>query len=119
MYTYTTKWGVYMKSVSATRLRKDLFRVLEQIQHGETVEITRNGRPVARLSAVAPVDWRDRMSAVPEIVGDDHTAFAPLDDVWNELDNAAQFAMLHVASVSFPEQEERLRSPLTAGPVQP
>ena len=73
-----------MKSVTATRLRKDLFRVLEQIQHGETVEITRYGRPVARLSAVAPVDWRDRMSAVPEIVGDDHTAFAPLDDVWNE-----------------------------------
>jgi prevent-host-death family protein len=78
------KWDVYMKSVTATRLRKDLFRVLEQIQHGETVEITRNGRPVARLSAIAPVDWRDHMSAVPEIVGDDHTAFAPLDDVWNE-----------------------------------
>jgi hypothetical protein len=27
--------------------------------------------------------------------------------------------MLHVASVSFPEQEERLKSPLTAGPVRP
>ena len=71
-----------MNRVNATTLRRELFRVLERVKRGETVEITRNGRPVARLIRVAPVDWRDQVNITPETIGDDDSVFAPLDDVW-------------------------------------
>lgn len=72
-----------MYVVTATRLRKELFRLLEEIEHGETVEITRGGRSVARLTGVGSDDWRDRVTITPKVVGDNDSAFAPLGDVWD------------------------------------
>jgi len=43
-----------MKTVGAFHAKTQLSQLLDQIEKGETVTITRRGRPVAVLSPVAP-----------------------------------------------------------------
>ena len=42
-----------MGTISLTDAKARLSEVLDRVQHGEEVVITRHGRPVARVSAVA------------------------------------------------------------------
>jgi prevent-host-death family protein len=77
--------GTHMKVITATTLRRELSEILDRVEQGETVEITRGGRPVARLSAAVVADWRDRVRVTPKTVGGDDSAFAPLPDVWSSV----------------------------------
>ena len=43
-----------MKSVGAFQAKTQLSHLLDQVEKGETVTITRHGRPVAMLAPVAP-----------------------------------------------------------------
>ena len=53
----------YMKSVSVRELQQDIKRVLDRVERGETLEVTRRRRPIARLAPIAkpgrPKPWPD------------------------------------------------------------
>ena len=71
-----------MKSITITRLRRELFTIVEEVGRGETVEILRNGKAVARISPIENFDWRDRVHSVPKLLVNAESAFAPLDEEW-------------------------------------
>jgi prevent-host-death family protein len=52
-----------MKAVAVRELQRDIRAVLDRVEHGESLEITRRGRPVARL--VPPP--RGRAEAWPDL----------------------------------------------------
>lgn len=45
-----------MKTVGAYEARVHLSELLREVEDGETIEITRHGRPIARLSGVRAFD---------------------------------------------------------------
>ena len=47
-----------MKTVGAFQAKTQLSQLLDQVEKGEVVTITRHGRPVAVLAPIAPVRWR-------------------------------------------------------------
>lgn len=49
-----------MDSYSSEAARKDWRRILNKVDRGEHVTITRYGEPVA---AVVPIDWHDKAEA--------------------------------------------------------
>jgi len=56
---YTTNWltssdEARMKTVGAFQAKTQLSQLLDQVEKGEAVTITRHGRPVAVLAPVAP-----------------------------------------------------------------
>jgi prevent-host-death family protein len=53
-----------MTTVGAFEAKTHLARLLERVEGGETITITRHGRPVARL---VPVDRRDPERARKEV----------------------------------------------------
>lgn len=69
---------------TTTALRKHLFALLDKVQQGETVSVTREGRVVARICPVGESDWRARMTERPRLLVSSEEAFAPLDDVWED-----------------------------------
>jgi prevent-host-death family protein len=71
-----------MIRVSATKFRNHLFDYLEKAAAGETIIIQRNRRPVARLVATEPVDWRAKMQMTPEFLVPPDELIKPLDDLW-------------------------------------
>ena len=74
-----------MKTITATKLRKELFGCLEQLKHGENIVIEWNGKPVGQLVPMRKVaNWREQVSIKPRLLVKEHEAFAPLDEVWAE-----------------------------------
>ena len=61
-------------SVSVRELQQNLKRVMARVERGETVEVTRRDRPVARLtpakSAGAVSDWPDLDARTRSVFGD-------------------------------------------------
>ena len=49
-----------MKQVGVYDAKTHLPKLLDEVEHGETIEITRHGRPVARL---VPIERRSRTAA--------------------------------------------------------
>lgn len=67
-----------MKSIKARDLQHDLGRVLDRVERGETVQILRRNRPVARIVPIAvpsrPKPWPDLVKRLRSIYGDDRIA---------------------------------------------
>lgn len=61
-------------TVSVRELQQNLKRVMARVERGETVEVTRRRRPVARLTPVtstAPAsDWPDLEARMRAVFGD-------------------------------------------------
>lgn len=72
------------KRVSATRLRRDLFQTLREVQRGATVLIERDGKVVARLVPAETENWRQAIEHKPRLLVSDEEAFKPLEDWFNE-----------------------------------
>ena len=70
--------------VSTTELRKNLFAIFDTVAHGETVTVTRGGRPVARVCPAGPTDWRAGLTCQPRLLASPETTFAPMDDLWQD-----------------------------------
>jgi prevent-host-death family protein len=49
-----------MREVGAFEAKTKLGQLLDQVEHGEEIVITRHGRPVARLTSVEPGFDRER-----------------------------------------------------------
>jgi len=90
MYVYVHKRYVYvreggkMTTVSITKLRRQLFDLIEKVSNGEVVAVQRRGREVARIIPVQRDDWRKRTKIRPKLKTSPEDAFAPMEDVWKE-----------------------------------
>jgi len=73
-----------MRTTTTTDLRKHLFSLLDAVEQGETVSVTRGGRVVARLCPAEAGDWRARMTRKPRLLVPPDEAFAPMDDLWED-----------------------------------
>lgn len=70
------------KRLSATRLRADLYRVLDEVlESGRPVEIERRGR-ILRIEAADPVDPMTRLEPHPDYIVGDPEALVEID--WTE-----------------------------------
>jgi prevent-host-death family protein len=62
-----------MKTVSVRELQQNIKRVLDQVEHGQIVEVTRRRRVVARLTPVRPsakrVPWPDLEKRAQAVFG--------------------------------------------------
>jgi prevent-host-death family protein len=56
-----------MTEVGAFEAKTHLSRLLDQVARGETIIITRHGRPVARLTPVEGSSRDDRRQAIAEL----------------------------------------------------
>lgn len=61
-------------TVSVRELQQNLKRVMARVERGETVEVTRRRRPVARLAPVKPIGpvsaWPDLEARTRAVFGD-------------------------------------------------
>lgn len=55
-----------MKTVGSYEAKTHLPRLLSQVEQGETITITKRGRPVAVLSPARPVPQRDVKTVIAE-----------------------------------------------------
>jgi prevent-host-death family protein len=65
-----------MESIGVRELRQHASRYLERVQHGETLEVTDRGRPVARLVPVGSDVWTDLVARGKVIVADSDSDLA-------------------------------------------
>ena len=70
--------------VSATKLRQNLFELLEKVVNGETIVIQRNNEEVARLVSLRRTNWRERMTVKPEILVSSEELLKPIEEGWEE-----------------------------------
>ncbi len=75
-----------MRVTTTTDLRKHLFSLLDAVERGETVAVSRGGRVVARLCPAGQdaADWRAALSHKPRLLVAADEVFAPLDDLWTD-----------------------------------
>ena len=62
-----------MESIGVRELRQHASRYLERVRHGETLEVTDRGRPVARLVPVGSDMWADLVASGKVVLADNHT----------------------------------------------
>lgn len=61
-----------MKAVPVRELQREIRAILDRVEHGESVEITRRGRPVARLVPALrrPTEpWPDLAARARKVLG--------------------------------------------------
>ena len=62
-----------MKTVTVRELQQNIRRVLDRVERGESVEVTRRRRPIALLSPIArpgkPAPWPDLEERTREVFG--------------------------------------------------
>jgi prevent-host-death family protein len=58
-----------MKTMTATHASRGFSDVLDQVEHGETIRITRGGRTVAELRPVTPATGRALRQALAAVQG--------------------------------------------------
>lgn len=73
-----------MITVTATKLRNNLFGYLEKVKQGETVTIILNKQETARLVPATQTDWRDGLTNNVKTAVSPEEIIKPLDDVWEE-----------------------------------
>ncbi len=71
-----------MIRVTATKLRNNLFEYLDKASSGETIVIQRNNRDVARIIPTNEMNWREKMSIMPEIRVSPEELIKPIEDIW-------------------------------------
>jgi prevent-host-death family protein len=71
--SYNLSYMAKSSSVSVRELQQNLKRVMTRVERGETVEVTRRNRPVARLSPARPSaaesDWPDLDARTRSVFG--------------------------------------------------
>jgi len=78
------RYAAGMRSIPQRELRNDVARVLREVEAGETIEVTVDGRPVARL---VPIERR--RTFVSREVLERILRQAPLDPGFMDDDNSA------------------------------
>lgn len=73
-----------MISISASKLRNNLFEYLGQVSQGETIGIELNGKEVGKIIPIHSGDWRQKMRSKPKLNKTPKEAFAPLGSIWDK-----------------------------------
>jgi len=73
-----------MITISATKLRNNLFDYLDKVAEGETVVIQRNNHEVARLLPLQKPNWRNNMRIKPKILVSPDELISPIEDIWED-----------------------------------
>ena len=73
-----------MITITATKLRNNLFEFLARVSKGETISVQRNGEEVARIIPAKKKDWRDNVSTRARLLVPADEAFAPMEDIWED-----------------------------------
>lgn len=73
-----------MITISATKLRNNLFDYLDKVAEGETVVIKRNNLEVARLLPLQKPNWRSNISIKPKILVSPDELIKPIEDIWED-----------------------------------
>jgi prevent-host-death family protein len=71
-----------MEQIGVRELRQHASRYLDRVAHGETLEVTDRGRPVARLVPITSDRWADLIASggvTPAGEGGDITDETPVD----------------------------------------
>ena len=71
-----------MKSIGVRELRQQASRYLREVEHGDSIEVTDRGRPVARLVPIPSSSGADALLATGELTpstGDPLALGAPLE----------------------------------------
>ena len=69
-----------MKQVSVRNLQREIRAVLDRVEQGESIDITRRGRPVARLVPTTPAPpepWPDLAARARAVLGRRRISPAP------------------------------------------
>lgn len=73
-----------METISASKLRNNLFDYLEKVANGETIIIQRHKQEIAQLIPSKKIDWRDLVGIKVNILVPFDELIAPMDDVWED-----------------------------------
>ncbi|MGE0084489.1 MAG: type II toxin-antitoxin system Phd/YefM family antitoxin [Desulfococcaceae bacterium] len=73
-----------MLVVSASELKNNLFKYIDEITKGEKIIIRHDHKNVARLTRVSASDWRDRMKIHPKLLVPPEKIIEPAVDIWEE-----------------------------------
>jgi prevent-host-death family protein len=67
-YTLTSQfdWSI-MRTIQASEAKAKFLSILDEVERGESVVITRHGKPVARISPQAEID-RERVERATEAI---------------------------------------------------
>lgn len=71
-----------MLTVSATKLRSNLFEYLDKLSAGEVIVIQRNNEEVGRIIPTQKTNWREKMTVRSELLVDPEEFIKPIDDIW-------------------------------------
>lgn len=71
-----------MLTVSATKLRSNLFEYLDRLSAGEVIIIQRNNEEVGRIIPSQKSNWRDKMTVRSQLLVDPNEFIKPIDDIW-------------------------------------
>jgi prevent-host-death family protein len=74
-----------MKRVGIFEAKTNLSRLIEQVEKGQDVTITRNGKPVAQLVPVTQEPRRDAAEFTPQKIERRQQALKRLREIANEL----------------------------------
>ena len=69
-----------MKAVPVRELQREIRSILDRVEKGESLEITRRGRPVARLVPARPTraePWPDLAARARKVLGPRHVTPPP------------------------------------------
>lgn len=79
----------YVKTLTATHVSRGFSEALDRVERGETIRITRDGRPVAELRPVTPATGRSLRAALAEAPPLDADIEADIDSAIDQLDSRA------------------------------
>ncbi|MGE5342866.1 MAG: type II toxin-antitoxin system Phd/YefM family antitoxin [Candidatus Omnitrophota bacterium] len=71
-----------MISVTAANLKSHLFEYLARVSEGETISVQRDGEEVAVIVPGHKENWRNKLKIKAKLLVPPDSAFAPLEDIW-------------------------------------
>lgn len=83
-----------MDRIGVRELRQHASRYLDRVAHGETLEVTDRGRPVARLVPITPDSWADRIASGKVLAAEDDSDIADELPVDYQVDVSAALAAM-------------------------
>ena len=73
-----------MVTITATKLRSNLFSYLEMVVNGETIIIYRNKKQVAKLVPPNISNWREQINIKPKLLVSPEEIIKPIEDIWQD-----------------------------------
>jgi prevent-host-death family protein len=49
-------WSIQMKTIQASEAKTHFLRILDKVEKGESVTVSRHGKPIARIVPIPPSD---------------------------------------------------------------